>query len=528
MKDAKSFISLKDWKNAIEKLELEIKDSPKNLDAYKLLSTAQKGLYFDGYEKNNFLNPEKVKEKDFPNLIKDGSEQLFKTMERIEKIESNEVDPNDLFFKGLYHYFEWKTVLSKIDYDIEQLMGSFLTAKNGNETKLSKARALRQSLFKNRCENNLLRKSKTTFLKCSETTSNIADNAYFWWYFIQAHCDGALKVKDFVNNFRQKYKNSDLNYEIDLLEFRRELGVIVNSYKDKPDSSCISKPLELVTSFIKTHPNVQPENIKIGHLVVDHVVESNRELLDAVEVGFKYNYSNASGLIEYLRALSDSDTIKSIKISALQFIGDYYKNEGETTKEIEIWKRILNCDVDNVIKDRANDQIAKAYWENKQFMMAVVHYKKISELNDSQKFNLWKLYNKLGQIQEAQELREELGRSTNSLIKLLIDWESLKINEERRRSDLRKLKIKGLDAEFDTYSIKVRGYVVNNLPDTVSNVKVMARVSDKYGNNTKQSSDYIDLIYSGKETIFEISVYYGRDRPSSIKYGAWIDDFSKE
>ncbi|MDQ7816900.1 MAG: FxLYD domain-containing protein [Melioribacteraceae bacterium] len=80
-------------------------------------------------------------------------------------------------------------------------------------------------------------------------------------------------------------------------------------------------------------------------------------------------------------------------------------------------------------------------------------------------------------------------------------------------------------SEFDDYSIKVKGIVVNNLGRTVRNVKVIGTVSDKYDNNTKQSFDYIDVIYAGKKSRFEISVYYGSRTPSSIRYSASIADY---
>lgn len=84
-----------------------------------------------------------------------------------------------------------------------------------------------------------------------------------------------------------------------------------------------------------------------------------------------------------------------------------------------------------------------------------------------------------------------------------------------------------MDLESGKYTIKVKGYIINDLPHTVRNVKVRAMISDKYGNNIKEGYNYITMILAGKRSFFEISVYYGSNRPRSIKYGVSIIDFSK-
>ena len=68
---------------------------------------------------------------------------------------------------------------------------------------------------------------------------------------------------------------------------------------------------------------------------------------------------------------------------------------------------------------------------------------------------------------------------------------------------------------------------MHNLNSSVYNVKVKAEVSDKNGNNTKQSFDYIDVIYPNKKSRFKISVYYGDNVPYSIKCGVRVVDYTK-
>jgi len=141
-------------------------------------------------------------------------------------------------------------------------------------------------------------------------------------------------------------------------------------------------------------------------------------------------------------------------------------------------------------------------------------------LSEMEKYELWKCYKETKNIEEAEKLKRDLENSSSPLMKLLLNLSS-------QLDDLSKLKIYGLDAKFDTYSIKIFGYVRNSLSTTVMNVKVKASASDKYGNNSKEGYDYIDLINSGKKSYFEVSLYYGSNRPSSIKYGARVVDHSK-
>ena len=94
MNDAKDFIEIEDWKNAIMKLQAEIADNPKKIEAYNLLLLSQMKLYFGDFDSSNFLNPNKSDFSNFPKLDKEGSEKIFETMKRIEKIDQNAVDVN--------------------------------------------------------------------------------------------------------------------------------------------------------------------------------------------------------------------------------------------------------------------------------------------------------------------------------------------------------------------------------------------------------------------------------------------------
>ena len=502
MKDAKDFISLKDWENAIEKLQLEIKNKPKNVEAYKLLFIAQKNLYFSDFNLNLFLNPNKATIDSFPKLNNEGAVKLFTTMDRIEKIDPKAIEPDYLFFRALYNYYEWyyewdiviNLLLEKVD-----ILNYF---------------DIKDSLYVKRFENEDFNESIYHFKKCINIESDISDNAFYWLYSIQD--DTSYKVFNLIEDFRQKYSNSDLNYEIDLLEFKENLRTIVNEYFDKPDSISIIKPLELISSFLKVYPSYKTENVFLGALLVDYVVSSNREYISYN----KYKYSNATGLIKYLKEITKSYLNETIKISALERIAEYYENTKENKKQIEIYKEILDFNLNEEMSDDIHYKIGKAFHSTGDFKNSVLHFKKIKNLSDIQKYNLWECHNKLNNKKEADKLRSELEESEDVLVRSLIKLSSY-------ISDRQNLNISGLDAEFDSYSINVIGYIVNNMPYTVYNVKVRAEVSDEYGNNTKEGFDYIDIIYPGKKSLFKISVYYGDNRPNSIKYSANIVDFSK-
>lgn len=507
MKDAKDFISLEYWENAVEKLQLEIKNNPKNVEAYKLLFVAQRSLYFDGYDINNFLNPNNASSDSFPQFNKEAADELFTIMDRIGKIDSNSVNANYLFFRALYRYYEYQnTVLIIL----------------ANETDVFKQVDLQESLYEKRCENEIFKESISNFQKCAQTISDIADNAYFWLHSIR--CDTSYKINNFIRDFRQKYKESDLIDEVDFLEFSENLRKVVYEYINEPDSTSINRPLELVSSFLEAHPNFKSGNDAIGSLIVDHVVISNREYVTAEHI---YKYSNAEGLVEYLKAITKSCLNETIRIKALESIAEYYGNIKETFKQIEIYQNILDFCLNEDKSDELNAMIGKIYQDAKDYKKAKTHYMLIKSPSNMQKYYLWECFCELGETTEANKLRGELEKTDDYTVIYSIQMYDQIKKLQSYVNDLQCLIINDLDAEFDTYSIKVKGYVVNNLPNIVRNVKISTHVSDEYGNNTKESYDYIDIIYPGKKSLFEISVFYGSNCPSSIKYGARIIDYTK-
>lgn len=400
MKNAKDFIALEDWVNATKKIQSEIENNPKNIEAYKLLLLAQQGLYFGGYDYSNFLNPNNANFAEFPKLDKEGSKKLFTTMERIERIEKNAIDAKYLFFKALYNYHEWNmTVLESESDGLKRL-----------------------ELYQKRCENDIFKEAINNFQKCADTESDVADNAFFWWRSF--NCDTSYKIADFIKDFRLKYKSSDLKDEVDSVEFSSKLRVLVDQYKSKPDSTSIEKPLELVSAFMKSHPNFKSENeanvnLTIGYFLIDYVVRSNREYVSGKNM---YKYSNAAGLIKYLIALSKATINKNINIKALESIAECYENTNEKNKAIELYQKILESKLDNGKEDEIHYKIGKAFQDINDYKNAVAHYNEISNLSDIEKYSLWKCFTEIGDTSESQKLREELEKSTNSTVKLLMQF----------------------------------------------------------------------------------------------------------
>lgn len=74
-----------------------------------------------------------------------------------------------------------------------------------------------------------------------------------------------------------------------------------------------------------------------------------------------------------------------------------------------------------------------------------------------------------------------------------------------------------------TFSFKLVIIIKNNLGRTIHNVKVICTISDENNNNTKQNYDYIDIIYDGKKSRFEISFYCGggSSSPSALYFNEY-------
>lgn len=500
MRDAKDFIALKDWDNALEKLQLEIKNHPKNVDAYQLIYDVKFNKFFPTYSDSNFANPRTAENDMFPELNQTAIDELLITYEKIKKLAPDKINPKNIFFLALYHYYEWDR---SINYLVE------------SEEDILKSWDLYDKLREQKCDNEIYLSALDKFKICSNMKSDIADNAYYWWFTLQ--CDSTFTDSMFVSKFNEKYKKSDLVDYIDLITFRKNISNYLDNIKNKPDSISAKKSIDLTMKFIEEHPGFSPKTNDFSNLIISYVVNANREYM-SYDVG--YQYTNSKGLLDYLNQFTKQDIPINLKIDALSEIAEYYDITSKKDKAISIYKDILNYDLDEEKKDEINYKIGEYYEKSSQYKDAIVFYENINNITDMQKYNLWNCYNKIGDYSNADILRDELENSDDSMVSYLVALSS-------QIDDLTKLEISGLDAEFDDYSINVTGYVNNNLRSTVYNVKVRAEVSDKYGNNTKQSFDYIDVIYPNKKSRFEISLYYGSNVPYSIKYGARVVDYTK-
>jgi len=499
MKDAKAFIDLKDWNNALEKLQSEIKNNPKNVDAYKLIYLAKQNNAFPDYDEKKFLNPFNSNIDYFPQLNEEAFTELINTYDKIEKLNPKSKDPSKLYFQALYKYYKWEYALSLISNSTDDILKSI---------------EISSELRKDKCNNELYVSSLKDFRKCSDLKSNVSDNAFYWWYSLQ--CDSTYTDSVFVADFRKKYKKSDLNDEIDHIEFSKVLRKQVESYKIKPDSIYAHNIISLVHSFADNHPNFQSEN-NYSFLLIGYIIASNREYV-SYDDGYKYN--NIEGLLSYLNYLSKYSTIDEIKINAFESIAEYYENESKNDLAIKVYNKILKLNLSDKLNDKYHYKIGESFQKSANFGDAIKHFEQVKKLTDIQKYSLWQCYKDNGDISKSNILRDELKKSTDpSVSYLMIIADQVDV--------LTNLKISNLNAEFDDYSINVTGYVLNNMNRTVYDVKVRAEISDKSGNNTKQSYDYIDVIYPNKKSYFEVSVYYGSNMPYSIKYNARIVDYSE-
>lgn len=501
MKTANTFILLEDWKNAIEKLDLEIKNNPKNTEAYQLLLQSKFNLYFaNNYQVVNYLDPYLDNNK-FPLVDENSIREIFLLYDRIKKLDSNYSNSDIQFFKAVYFYYKWSNFIE-------------LTVNMESEDFL-KYLELRNDLYQQRCENETFLKSYESFKNCASIESEISDNAYLWLLYLD--CDTTLAIPKFANDFKIKYPNSDLKGRVDYLVFQKELWETVELFKDSPDSGKASKALSLCLEYLKKYPGFTESVEIIPDILVDYVVANNREYV-VYDEGYKY--FNSTELINYLTELSNTDFFDLLNIRALENISEYLGNIKDYEKQNEIFSKILEYDLEGEKQDDIYRKMGEIEQENNNFSKAIEYYETVDNLDDLTKYYLWECYSEIGDFSSANSIKTELENSGDVTIKYLLDLSS-------QTYEIKNLKISDLDAKFDSYSIKITGYVINNLKETVYDVKVKANVSDENGNNAKESFDYLDLISPGKKSNFEISVYYGNNRPSSIQYGARVVNWTK-
>ncbi|MBU4444691.1 MAG: hypothetical protein L6422_03860 [Candidatus Marinimicrobia bacterium] len=153
IKDAKTFIELKDWENAIEKLENEIKNNPKNIEAYKLILKSKFNLSCPEYDQRKFLDPFTSEAENFPSINENDATEIFSIMSKINMLDPNALECNYIFFKALYYFYKW-------GYLIDSILES--------ETDMSKRLELSNELFNKRFENDIFNQAMDEFSECEK------------------------------------------------------------------------------------------------------------------------------------------------------------------------------------------------------------------------------------------------------------------------------------------------------------------------------------------------------------------------
>lgn len=501
MKDAKDFISLEDWENAVEKLNLEIKNKPKNIEAYKLLLVANKELYFGGSDISDFYNPKKLNDELISKLKFERGDVILKVINRMEKIDPNSIGSETYFLVALIYYFKWYSLYDSI---IEKELAK-------EEQDYIEIEKLKRKLLKERCDNESIINSIEFFNKCTDIDSTIADNSFFWMVSMQ--CSESYDGKVFVDEFRKKYPDSDLIDEIDIVELIINLWNAAEKCKEMPNADNANNAMSIWYEYKKNHSNSSSLEYLLIYALVEYIAYNNREY-SLEDSG--YRYENADGLIDYYNALIESDTNTKFKFESMKELSRIYKFKKNEDLEMETYKKIISINFDGETNDMYHGNIAEIFEERKDYESAAFHYNEIKDKSDYDKLGLYYCYEELGKNKEAKALRRELDRSSNKTIELVL-----------KSHDRLKLYIQELDAEFETHSINVKGQVVNTLPYTIRNVVVRARVSDKDGNNTKEGHEIIDVIYEGKKSGFNISLFYGKNRPDNILFNAHITSIKK-
>ena len=505
IKDAKTFIELKDWENAIEKLENEIKNNPKNIEAYKLILKSKFNLSCPEYDQRKFLDPFTSEAENFPSINENDATEIFSIMSKINRLDPNALEGNYIFFKALYYFYKW-------GYLIDSILES--------ETDMSKRLELSNELFNKRFENDIFNQAMDEFSECEKTNSDLSDNSYLWWY--NNTCDTTITIDSLIQIFRTNYPQTDLVQRIDFLEFENNLIRIVDNFRDSPDSGKASDALLISSKFLEKYPDFEDTKDRIQHLLVYYIVANNRDYVSCDE---GYRYSNETGLINYLEEISNTDLFDELNALALENIAEYWENKKDYARQIELFEKMLTYNIPDDKKDEIYKKIGGIEKDKENYPKAIKYFELIRTIDDFAKCDLWSCYYKTGNFSKADELKYELELSDEFLIKRLIEI-TIKLNE------FSKIKISDLSVEFDSYSIKLTGIINNNLGRTIHNVKVIGTISDENNNNTKQNYDYIDVIYDGKKSHFEISFYCGSglNSPSAIyhngiRYGVRISDY---
>lgn len=495
MKDAKTFIELGDFANAQEKLQTEIKNNPKNTEAYWLLFQSTRHLVYPQFQFNKFRTPHDAPAEGIENISEEKGKKVFDILERLGKLDSLKIQPEGYYFHGLHSYYLWREQ-TKV-----KIPGSILSEQSPAISENPKV---------------LLQSAKNNFKICADMKGNLSDNAYLWLYHVTRD---SVFIQHFVDNFKKRFPNSDLMPEINYILLEQKTFHLTAKI-----STIVQDSLNDVISLYKEIKPSIPDTNRLNSILVSGLVQkvvlNHRHFKIDSEGNGITTYSDVNELKKYLEKLLRYESIKPLKISAYKSIAEIYESLNDSQHYSKILQKLLQYKLSNDERDDALQKLGKYYKEQKNYPKAIHYFEKMVDPSDMNRYDLWQSYNKSGYFGKADSLRVLLKNSDDSFVSLLTEMAG-------KQSDLRRLQISDLDAKFEDWSITITGNITNKLDYPVRNVKVYAEVSDENGNNSKNGYSYLDIIYPNRKSQFDVSIYYGENRPSSIKYGVAVKDFSK-
>lgn len=483
VKIAKQLISIDDWQNASEKLELEIKNNPTNIEAHRLLLDVRRSQFFKELDINKFLTPLYGLD-DFPTKEGDLVEKYIFETKRASKVTSEYVPREHIFLISL----------NALSLSFKNKKNPFSALKSGDDAI---------------CKDNNFRIANEGFARLSEDNKDYSDSAYLWK---SEYSCGKTDHSATATEFYKLYPTSSLSWYTEfqaLTDAARKLSTIQNPDQlEENFSSVISNYNEFMSKN-----SGKPIDISLFENELGLFFWAN----DLSEISKRdVPLSVRKKLIELYYHLAINSTLPENTKKTLSLgYARQLSNLGEYEKSTEILATIPTQDLDKKVVININKLLGSNYYYQKKWNESILHYEMVPNLGDIYKLDLYKAYVNVGEKNKAVSLKMELENSKDDIVKSL-----LKIFEAKS------IKIQDIKATFGEYEIKISGSLHNPLDKDITEVIVVAAATDSNGNNEKKSLTKISRVAPNKHANFVISLYYPERTPNSIKYGAYVDSFN--
>lgn len=450
IKDAKSFIALNDYQNAIEKLNTETKNNPESIAAYELLAECYlktEGidttvLVIDPSKFSNIVLSDAASKKILSLLLET---DYFKTLEKIDKLGGIEdINPKLSYSYGIIAYLKilrnhlWGMDKPKVNQD---------SLLNGN---------FRKNVF-----NKYLNESNILHNLAKDDNSYSA-NAYYLLLKSVFTDSTKFNIDEFINSFPNN-----------TFARREKLLSSITHFTSKISETSLEKIEEYIIKESKDIKSDTLRNFFFSNLWTNFEDKIKNMKIDTLSYDISYSYNDTTKFLEVGKYIIENYSSR-VNDKIILSLAEYYKGVGDKKKRLFYLKKGSENNPDIIY------EIGSYYYDEKEWLEAKKYFEKIKD--DPNHLTLV------------------------NLNLLVINMNLVKVISKDAIRDSYTIKIKGIVKNYSNKTV-YRVKVVGNISDQYgNNEKISWDYIDKISPG-KRSSFEISFFYSYPPTRIKYSAY---------------------